>query len=111
MRGHRQSADMHYVACVGQNAVSVSVVHEMCLRSFCVGLPREPLPRDKKCVFVWENAGRKVQKSVLTCIMHFTWPAWDKTQCGLALFANLFCVASVLRQFETSARLEFLQTQ
>ena len=54
---------------VGQNAVSVSVVQEMCLRSFCVGLPPEPLPRDKKCIFVWENAERKFQKSVLTCIL------------------------------------------
>ena len=40
--------------------------------------------------------------------MHFTWPAWDKTQSRLALFANLFCVVSVLRKFETSARLEFV---
>ena len=40
--------------------------------------------------------------------MHFTWPAWDKTQSRLALFVNLFCVASVLRKFETSARLEFV---
>ena len=40
--------------------------------------------------------------------MHFSWPAWDKTQSRLALFANLLCVASVLRKFETSARLEFV---
>ena len=29
--------------------------------------------------------------------MHFTWPAWDKTQSRLALFANLLCVADMAR--------------
>ena len=58
-----------YVACVGQNAVSRRVVQEICLRSFCVGLLREPRPRDKKCIFLCENVERKFQKSVLTCIL------------------------------------------
>ena len=40
--------------------------------------------------------------------MHSTWPAWDKAQSRLALFANLFCVASVLRKFGTCTRLEFV---
>ena len=31
------------------------------LRSF-VGFPREPLAQDKKCVFVWEIAGRKFRQ-------------------------------------------------
>ena len=51
---------------------------------------------------------RRTQISEKRAHMHFKWPAWDKTQSRLALFANLFCVASVLRQFETSARLEFV---
>ena len=40
--------------------------------------------------------------------MHFTWRAWDKTHSRLALFAKLLCVASVLRQFQTNARLEIV---
>ena len=83
-----------YVACVGQSPVSASFVREVCLRSFCVGFPREPLPREKNAFLCGKTPDANFREAHAgSAHMHFTWPAWDKTQSRLALFANLFGVA------------------
>ena len=67
LRGHRQSADMHFTwpawdKSQSRLALFVKCVCVASVSVFC-GKSWEPLPRYKKCVFVWENAGCKFQKS------------------------------------------------
>ena len=71
MRAHRQSADMHFTwPAWDKTQFRVGLFRKCVLRSFCVGLLREPRPRDKKIhIFGCENVERKFQKSVLTCIL------------------------------------------
>ena len=90
-----------------QSRLSI-LVKFVCVASVSV-FRGNPCRERKNAFFVWENADAKFREAHAgSAHMHFTWPAWDKTQSRLALFVNLFCVASVLRKFETSARLEFV---
>ena len=70
---------MHFTWPAWDKSLSVSSVHEISLRSLCLGFAGEPLPQDKICAFVWGKRRTQISDKrvfgncgAVSCSLHGT---------------------------------------